>query len=189
MFNGAYVGLGNIAKLSQAVTRSITAENVYGEKGRGGMAEVSAAPQAEVIKLGQKVGRRESLRAGPGPEVEGAALHHAAQGIHDAPHGRRRARGHPAHLDDGGPEALPRPDPADVLGRRSDSERRGAARRLFLQRLEDAGQRPVHPDQRQPVRGQQLLFPHAVPPARADHDRESRARRPDRLLLCVSTMR
>src|SRR5208337_940629 len=37
-----------------AVTRSITAENVYGEKGKGGMAEVSAAPQAEVTKIGQK---------------------------------------------------------------------------------------------------------------------------------------
>ena len=41
-------------KLSNAVTRSITAENVYGEKGKGGMAEVSATPQKEVEKIGQK---------------------------------------------------------------------------------------------------------------------------------------
>lgn len=53
-FNGAAMHLGNIMKLSNAVTRSITAENVYGEKGRGGMAEVSATPQAEVDKLGQQ---------------------------------------------------------------------------------------------------------------------------------------
>jgi hypothetical protein len=53
-YNGAAMHLGNIMKLSNAVTRSITAENVYGEKGRGGMAELSATAQAEVDKLGQK---------------------------------------------------------------------------------------------------------------------------------------
>lgn len=53
MTNGMNMGLGNISKLSDAVTRMVTAENVYGEKGRGGMAEVSATPQADVKKLGQ----------------------------------------------------------------------------------------------------------------------------------------
>ena len=53
-FSGANMGLGSIAKLARACTRSITAENVYGEKGRGGMAEVSDTPQPEVVKLGQK---------------------------------------------------------------------------------------------------------------------------------------
>ncbi len=53
-FNGTNLSLGNIMKLSSAVTRSITAENVYGEKGRGGMAEVDAKPQSEVTKIGQK---------------------------------------------------------------------------------------------------------------------------------------
>ncbi len=43
-----------ITKLSCSRTRSITAENVYGEKGKGGMAEVSAKPQPAVAKLGQK---------------------------------------------------------------------------------------------------------------------------------------
>ncbi len=52
-FNGVQMGLGNIAKLSDAVTRSISAENVYGEKGRGGMAEVSDTPQEEVTRIGQ----------------------------------------------------------------------------------------------------------------------------------------
>lgn len=53
-YNGAAMHLGNIMKLSNAVTRSITAENVYGEKGKGGMAELSNSPQAEVDRLGQK---------------------------------------------------------------------------------------------------------------------------------------
>lgn len=53
-FNGLHMGLGNIAKLSSAQSRSITAENVYGEKGKGGMAEVSADPQPEVLRIGQK---------------------------------------------------------------------------------------------------------------------------------------
>lgn len=52
--NGLYPHLGSIMKMSNAKTRSITAENVYGEKGKGGMAEVSDDPQAEVIKIGQR---------------------------------------------------------------------------------------------------------------------------------------
>jgi hypothetical protein len=54
LFNGLGMGLGSISKLSNAKTRSITPENVYGEKGRGGMAEVSATPQPEVEKIGQR---------------------------------------------------------------------------------------------------------------------------------------
>ncbi len=61
-FNGVNMGLGNIYKLSSAVTRSITAENVYGEKGRGGMAEVSDAPQEAVTRLGQHWQRQEAAR-------------------------------------------------------------------------------------------------------------------------------
>jgi hypothetical protein len=47
-------GLFGITQLSNSQTRSITAENVYGEKGRGGMAELSTIPQPEVAKIGQK---------------------------------------------------------------------------------------------------------------------------------------
>lgn len=61
-FNGVNMGLGNIYKLSNAVTRSITAENVYGEKGRGGMAEVSDTPQDEVARIGQHWYRQEAAR-------------------------------------------------------------------------------------------------------------------------------
>jgi len=49
MFNGLF----GITHLSNAQTRSITAENVYGEKGKGGMAEVSDTPQSEVAKIAQ----------------------------------------------------------------------------------------------------------------------------------------
>lgn len=37
-FNGLDMGLGNLSRLSNAVTRSISAENPTGEKGKGGMA-------------------------------------------------------------------------------------------------------------------------------------------------------
>ena len=49
-----FTGLGNIYQLSSAKTRLITAENVFGDKGRGGMAELSADPQLEVEKIGQQ---------------------------------------------------------------------------------------------------------------------------------------
>jgi len=55
-------GLFGITHLSAAQTRSITAENVYGEKGRGGMAEVSETPQPEVAKIGQGWGRNSCAR-------------------------------------------------------------------------------------------------------------------------------
>jgi len=52
-FNGLNMGLGNISRLSDAVSRSITAENVYGEKGKGGMAGLTTEPQESVAKIGQ----------------------------------------------------------------------------------------------------------------------------------------
>jgi hypothetical protein len=54
MFNGINMNLGTLAKLSDAKTRMVTAENVYGEKGRGGMAEISERPQPEVVQIGQE---------------------------------------------------------------------------------------------------------------------------------------
>jgi hypothetical protein len=53
-FNGLNMSLGTVMKLSDAQTRSITGENVYGEKGRAGMAEVSAEAQDAVKTIGQK---------------------------------------------------------------------------------------------------------------------------------------
>lgn len=37
-FNGLHMHLGNLSRLSNAQTRSISAENFTGDKGRGGMA-------------------------------------------------------------------------------------------------------------------------------------------------------
>lgn len=54
-FNGLNMGLGSISRLSSAVTRSITAENVYGGKGRAGMA-VPGKEQEEVKRIGQVQG-------------------------------------------------------------------------------------------------------------------------------------
>ncbi len=45
--------LNHLTRLSSARSRSITAENVYGEAGKGGMAQVSAEPQPEVAQIGQ----------------------------------------------------------------------------------------------------------------------------------------
>lgn len=42
-----------ITRLKNARTHLITAENVYGEKGKGGMAPLSAEAQPEVLKIGQ----------------------------------------------------------------------------------------------------------------------------------------
>ena len=50
-FNGLNMGLGNLARLSDAVSRSISAENLTGEKGRGGMAV--PGPESAAFKFGQ----------------------------------------------------------------------------------------------------------------------------------------
>lgn len=47
------MGLGTIERLSHAKTRLITAENVYGEKGKGGMADLTTTPQPDVVRIGQ----------------------------------------------------------------------------------------------------------------------------------------
>jgi len=48
------LNLSTLAKLSNNTTRLFTGENVFGEKGRGGMAQVTDTPQAEVTKIGQE---------------------------------------------------------------------------------------------------------------------------------------
>jgi hypothetical protein len=42
-----------ITKVTKGQTRLFTAENVYGEKGKGGMADYTDEPQPEVVKIGQ----------------------------------------------------------------------------------------------------------------------------------------
>jgi len=57
-FKGLYLNLGNLPRLSNAQTRSISPENFTGEKGKGGMAtleEGSAAKAARELGVGWKV--------------------------------------------------------------------------------------------------------------------------------------
>jgi len=99
-FNGANMGLGSIMTLSDAETRSITAENVYGEKGRGGMAEVSDTPQAEVTRIGQTWGRQTCARDLGRPwKVRPCITVPSGCGGHAD--GYQGAWGHPTHLDHG----------------------------------------------------------------------------------------
>lgn len=55
-YNGLDMGLGNLSRLSNAKTRSISAENFHGEKGKGGMAtEGTGAASARDLGQGWKV--------------------------------------------------------------------------------------------------------------------------------------
>jgi hypothetical protein len=55
-FNGLGMGLGNLARLSKAESRSISAENFTGEKGKGGMAtEGTGSNQARELGQGWKI--------------------------------------------------------------------------------------------------------------------------------------
>jgi hypothetical protein len=47
-------GLTGITKVTSGTTRLFSPENVYAEKGKGGMANIGDTPQDEVVKIGQK---------------------------------------------------------------------------------------------------------------------------------------
>ena len=65
MFNGLGMNMGNLARLSNAETRSISAENFTGEKGRGGMAtEGTGAGCARELGQGWKVSPSVGIEAG-----------------------------------------------------------------------------------------------------------------------------
>jgi hypothetical protein len=64
-FNGLNMGLGNLAKLSNAKTRSISAENFTGGKGKGAMAsEGTGANCARDLGVGWKVSPSVNIPAG-----------------------------------------------------------------------------------------------------------------------------
>lgn len=64
-FNGLDMGLGNLARVSNAKTRSISAENFTGEKGKGGMAtEGTGARSARDLGVGWKVSPSVEIPAG-----------------------------------------------------------------------------------------------------------------------------
>lgn len=68
MFNGLGMNLGNLSKLSNAKTRSISAENFTGEKGKGGMAtEGTGKEPARDLGKGWKVSP--SIMIGPKSKV------------------------------------------------------------------------------------------------------------------------
>ncbi|HDZ21178.1 hypothetical protein LCGC14_0093770 [marine sediment metagenome] len=65
MFNGLGMSLGNLPRLSNAVTRSISAENFNGEKGKGAMAtEGLGAELARDLGQGWKVSPCVAVKAG-----------------------------------------------------------------------------------------------------------------------------
>lgn len=65
MFNGLGMNLGNLSLLSDAETRSISAENFSGEKGKGGMAkEGTGANCARDLGQGWKVSPSINIKAG-----------------------------------------------------------------------------------------------------------------------------
>jgi hypothetical protein len=63
-FNGLYLNLGNLPRLSNAKTRSISAENFTGEKGMGGMATEGTGARAG-RELGQSWKISPSVHIGP----------------------------------------------------------------------------------------------------------------------------
>ncbi|MFB0552849.1 MAG: glycoside hydrolase family 172 protein [Phycisphaerae bacterium] len=90
-FNGLEMGMGNLARLSSAETRSVSPENFTGEKGKGGMAtEGTGARTARELGQGWKVSP--SVRINPGQtfvmaDVEGCG---AIQHIWMTPTGNNR---------------------------------------------------------------------------------------------------
>ncbi|MCH8119630.1 MAG: DUF2961 domain-containing protein [Planctomycetes bacterium] len=64
-FNGLEMGLGNLARLSYAQTRSVSPENFTGEKGKGGMATEGTGASA-ARELGQTWKVSPSVRIKPG---------------------------------------------------------------------------------------------------------------------------
>jgi hypothetical protein len=89
-FNGLDMNLGNLSRLSDAKTRSISPENIHGEKGKGGMADpvknkgqrnvANAASQARDLGLGWKVNPYMTINSGETltiAEIEGSgAIQH-----------------------------------------------------------------------------------------------------------------
>lgn len=86
-FNGLNLGLGNISRLSNAQTRSISAENFKGEKGKGGMATEGTGANA-ARELGKTWKVSPSINIAPATtvtlaEIEGSgAIQHIWLTVH-----------------------------------------------------------------------------------------------------------
>ncbi len=100
-FSGLGLHLGNLSRLSNAQTRSISPENFTGEKGKGGMSvDGPAARQARDLGQGWKVSPYVVIE--PGTTFTLADI--AGPGCD------------PADLDDAGARAAAPFDPARLLG-------------------------------------------------------------------------
>ncbi|MBN1583623.1 MAG: DUF2961 domain-containing protein [Anaerolineae bacterium] len=90
-FNGLGMNMGNLARLSNARTRSISPENFSGEKGQGGMAtEGTGAACARDLGQGWKVSPSVVIQAGQCFELADIAGPGAIQQIWMTPTGRWR---------------------------------------------------------------------------------------------------
>ena len=90
-FNGLGMGLGNLSRLSNAQTRSISAENSPARRGRAAW-----RPRAPARDAARELG----------PGLEGLAEHQRSPPSDDGHAGRDRGPGRdPAHLDDRAPDA------------------------------------------------------------------------------------
>ncbi len=87
-FNGLGLHLGNISRLSSAKTRSISAENLTGEKGKGGTATKGISDHAtRELGLGWKVSPAIAVKAGETREIADIAGPGAIQQIWFTPTG------------------------------------------------------------------------------------------------------
>lgn len=57
MFDGLQMNLGNLFRTSEAKTRSLSPENITGEKGRGGMCELEDGSAPPRGRIWEKSGR------------------------------------------------------------------------------------------------------------------------------------
>ncbi len=91
MYNGLNLGLGNLSRLSNAQSRSISAENFTGEKGRGGMAlDGTGASCARDLGQGWKISPSVKIAAGATFELANIAGPGALQQIWMTPTGTWR---------------------------------------------------------------------------------------------------
>ena len=164
-FNGLYLDLGNLPRLSHAKSRSISPENFTGEKGKGGMAT-------------EGTGAHAARDLGPGLEDLALGADQCAGDVHA---GRdRRAGRHSADLDDADRQ-LAVLHPALLLGRRDRAVDRGAGRRLLRQRMGEVRAGQLDPVTRQSRQRVQLLLGDAVPQVGEDHAQNIEDFDPDNL--------
>ena len=125
-FSGLGLHLGNLSRLSNAKTRSISPENFTGEKGKGGMStDGPAANAARGLGQGWKVSPYILIEPGETftlADIEGA-------------------RRDPADLDDAGARQVAPHDPARLLGRPGAAVDRMPGRRFLRLRLGDTTRR------------------------------------------------